>query len=169
KGGCSENEKFRLKFALAGEDAEACFCFRDAMNHFVGANIFAEALEKSAGDPAIAFGPRERAFLFGFARRKIVDASPGGSISGERAVIVAAGIVHVPVHETGIAALLLQPIGKRDTIQFLILGGAAEFERDRELAGCVELCEKIFKTLKLFALFLREADGRLDAVLPTAV
>ena len=68
-----------------------------------------------------------------------------------------------------IAALLLEPIGKRETIQVLILGGAAEFERDRELAGGAEFCEKIFETLKLFAVFLREADGRLDAVLPAAV
>ena len=158
-----------MKFGVAGEDADAAFCFGDAMDHLIRADIFADAFEKAARDPAVAFGPGERAFFFGFAGGEIVDAGPGGGVFGERAVIVAAGVVHVPVHEARIAALLLEPVGKREAIQILILCGAAEFERDREFAAGAEFCEEIFEMLKLVAIFLREADGGLEAVLPAAV
>ena len=47
---------------------------------------------------------------------EIVDAGPGGRVFGQRAVIVAAGVVHVPVHERGIDILLAEPLGKRDAI-----------------------------------------------------
>ena len=65
--------------------------------------------------------------------------------------------------------MLLKPAGKGEAIQILKLGGAPEFERDREFAACAELCEKIFETLELVAIFLREADSRLDALLPASV
>ena len=67
-----------------------------------------------------------------------MDAGPRGGVFGERALIVAAGVVHVPVHEARIAALLLEPIGKREAIQILKLGRAAEFERDRKFAAGAE-------------------------------
>src|SRR5260370_15019332 len=139
------------------------------MNNLVGADVFADAFEQAARDPAVAFGRGERALLLGFARGKIVDAGPGGGVFGERAVIVAAGVVHVPVHEARIAALLLEPIGKREAVQVLEFGRTAEFERDCEFIAGTEFCEKIFEALKLVAIFLREADGGLKAVLPAAV
>src|SRR5580765_7629101 len=131
--GRGEDEKFRLKFGVAGEDAEAPFRFHNAMSHFVGANIFSDALEKAAGNPTVSLGPGERAFLLSLTRRKIVDAGPGGSVFRKRAVIVAAGVIHVPVHKTRITALLLKPVGKGEAIQILELEGAPKFERNCKL------------------------------------
>ena len=101
-----------MKFGVAGKDAEAAFCFDDAMHHLVGADIFADAFKKAASDPAVAFRPGERAFLFGFAGGERVDAGPGGGVFGERAVVVAAGVVHVPVNKRRVEILLVKPIGE---------------------------------------------------------
>ena len=68
-----------------------------------------------------------------------------------------------------VAALLLEPIGKREAVKILKLGRAAEFERNGEFAAGAEFGEEIFEMLELVAIFLREADGGLDAVLPAAV
>ena len=40
---------------------------RDAADHLICADVFADAFEEAAGDPAVAFGPGERAFFFLFA------------------------------------------------------------------------------------------------------
>ena len=88
-----------MKFGVAGEDADAAFCFDDAMHHLVGADMFPNAFEEAASDPAVAIRPGERTFFLGFAGGKIVDAGPSGGVFGERAVIVAAGVIHIPVHE----------------------------------------------------------------------
>src|SRR5580692_486669 len=169
KSGCGENYEIGQKSGVAGEDADAAFCFRDAMDHLIDTDVFADPFQKAAGDPAIAFGPSERAFFFHFAGREIVDAGPGGSVPGECAVIVAAGVVHVPVDEPRIRTLLLEPIGEREAVQILKLCRAAEFEWDRECAAGAEVCEEIFKVLELVAIFLREADGGFETFLPTAV
>src|SRR5580692_3881808 len=164
-----EDYEFGLEFGVAGENADAAFGFGDAVDHLICADVFAYSFEETSRDPAVSFGPGERAFFFGFAGREIVDSSPGGGVFGERAVVVAAGVVHVPVHEARIAALLLEPIGKRKTIQILMLCGAAEIERNCEFAAGAEFCEKIFEMLKLVAIFLGEADGGFEAVLPAPV
>src|SRR5580658_5860155 len=169
KCGRGENYEVGLEFGVARENVYATFCFGDAMDHLIGADVFADAFEEAARDPAVAFGPSERAFFFGFARGKIVDARPGGGVFGERAVIVAAGVVHIPVDQTRIAALLLEPIGKREAIQILELRGTAELERDSEFAARTEFCEEILEMLELVAVFLCEANGRLDAILPAAI
>ena len=169
KCGGGEDYEFGLEFSVAGEDADAAFCFRDAMDHLIGADIFTNAFEEAPSDPPVAFGPGERSFFFGFPRREIVDAGPRGSVLGERAIVVAADVVHVPVDEARVAALLPKPIGERETIQILIFGGAAEFERDCEFAAGAKFGEEIFKMLKLVAVFLREADGGLEAILPATV
>jgi hypothetical protein len=63
ESGRGKDEKFGLKFGAAGEDAEAPFRFHNAMDHFIGANIFSDAFEKAARNPAVSLGPGERAFL----------------------------------------------------------------------------------------------------------
>jgi len=65
--------------------------------------------------------------------------------------------------------LLLEPIGEREAIQFLELCGAAEFERDCEFAAGAEFAEEILKMLKLVAIFLSQANGGFEAVLPSAL
>jgi len=77
----------------------------------VGANVCSDAFEETAGNPAVAFGPGERAFFFGFTGRKIVNSGPGRSVARERAVVVAASVVCVPVERRSLA-LLAEPIGK---------------------------------------------------------
>ena len=74
------------------------------------ADIFADAFEETASDPAVAFGPGDGAFFFGFAGREIVDAGPGGGIFRERTVVVTAGVIHVPIHQARVARLLLEPV-----------------------------------------------------------
>ncbi len=46
-----------------------------------------------------------------------MNAGPGGSVARERAIIIAAGVVHVPVEQARIEALLAEPIGERDAIE----------------------------------------------------
>jgi len=87
----------------------------------------------------------------------------------ERAVIVAAGVVHVPVQKTGVEALLTEPIGERDAVQILKLRGEPEFKRDGERSALAKFTEEIIEALKLVAVFRCEADGGLDAFLPAAV
>ena len=87
-----------MKFGLSGKDAEAAFYLRNAVDHLIGANVFADSLEKAPRDPTVAFGPGERTFFFGFAGGKIMNASPGGCVFRERAVVVASSVIHIPVH-----------------------------------------------------------------------
>ena len=47
-------------------------------------------------DPAVALRPGQRALLVVLARREIVKPGPGGHVGRQRAVVVAAGVVHVP-------------------------------------------------------------------------
>src|SRR5260370_13618494 len=98
-----------------------------------------------------------------------MNAGGGGSAAGERYVIVAAGVIHVPVQEAGIEALLTEPIGKRDAVQILKLRGKSELERYGERTGLAKFGEEIFEALKLIAVFRGEADGGLDALLPAGV
>src|SRR5690348_1468539 len=79
----SKNDKVRLVFRVACENADAAICRSDAMNHRAGANIPANPLQEAASDPTVSFGPRERALLFRFPRREIMDTGPRGSIFGE--------------------------------------------------------------------------------------
>src|SRR5271170_2179032 len=46
---------------------------------------------------------------------------------------------------------------------------AAEFERNCELTAGPEFCKKIFEMLKLIAIFLCQAHGRFETVLPASV
>src|SRR4029077_11676741 len=85
ESGSGEDDEFGLELGVAGEDAGAAARLRDAMNHLAGADIGADTFEEAASDPAVAFGPGERAFFLGLARRKIMDAGPRGSVTGERA------------------------------------------------------------------------------------
>ena len=119
EGGRGEDDEFGLKLGVAGEDADAAARLGDAVDHLAGADVCADAFEEAASNPAVAFGPGERAFFLGLAGRKIVNAGPGGSAARERAVIVAAGVVHIPVQQAGIETALAKPAGKRDAIEIL--------------------------------------------------
>ncbi len=99
KGGSGEDDEFGLKFRIAGEDAGAAARLGDATHHLAGANVCADVFEEATGDPAVAFRPGERAIFFGLAGRKIVNAGPCGGIARERAVVVAASVIHVPVQK----------------------------------------------------------------------
>ncbi len=169
ESGRGKDHEFGLKFSVAGEDACGAARLRDAVHHLAGADVSADAFEEAAGDPAVAFRPGEWAFFIELAGRKIMNAGPSGSAARERAVIVAAGVVHVPVQEAGIEALLAEPIGKRDAVQILKLRGEPELERHGERTGLAKFAEEIFEALKLIAVFGCKADSWLDAVLPTAV
>src|SRR6266478_6394085 len=108
--GRGEDDEFGLEFGVAGKDACATASLRDAVDHLSRANVCAETLEEAARDPAIAFGPGERAFFLGLTGRKIMDTGPSGSVACESAVIVAASVVHVPMEKAGVKALLTKPI-----------------------------------------------------------
>src|SRR5260370_16970686 len=98
-----------------------------------------------------------------------MNAGPGGSAARERSVIVVAGVIHVPVQEAGIEALLTEPIGKRDAVQILKLRGKSELERHGERTGLAKFGEEIFEALKLIAVFRGEPDAALHALLPPPV
>src|SRR5450631_202331 len=97
---------------------------RDSVHYRAGLNVAAQLLEQLLRDPAVAFGPRERSFFFGVARCEIVDAGPGGGVTGQRAVVVTAGVVDVPTKRGGVEAFADQPIRHRDTVQRRWLGAA---------------------------------------------
>src|SRR6266700_7949095 len=121
KRGGGENDKFGLKLSFAGKDADATARLRDLVHHLTSANVLADALEEAPGNPAVAFGPCERAFFLGLAGREIMDSGPRGSVARERAVIVAAGGVQVPMQESRIKALLAKPIEKGEAVEVLKL------------------------------------------------
>src|SRR2546427_5270639 len=51
------------------------------------------------------------------ARGEVVDAGPGRNFGRQRAVIVAAGVIHIPVQVRGIEALLAQPLRHGDLVE----------------------------------------------------
>src|SRR6266567_523262 len=169
KRGGGENDKFGLKLSFAGEDADTAAGLCDLVHHLTSANVLADALKEAPGDPAVAFGPGERAFFLRLAGREIMDSGPGRSGARERAVIVATGVVHVPMQETRIKALLAEPIGKREAVEGMKLRREPEFKRDGKRSALPKIVEKIFKALKLIAVCLFKAHGRLDTFLPAAV
>src|ERR1700740_25980 len=57
KGGGGKENEFRLKLRVAGENAPAATRGLDAVHHLAGSNVLSHALEKTPGDPAVAFGP----------------------------------------------------------------------------------------------------------------
>ena len=81
KRGGRENDKFGLKLSFAGEDADTAAGLCDLVHHLTSANVLADALKEAAGDPAVAFGPCERAFFLGLAGREIMDSGPSGSVA----------------------------------------------------------------------------------------
>src|SRR5260370_7298865 len=83
--------------------------------------------------------------------------------------IVGGGVVHVPVQQARIETLLAEPIGKRDAVQILKFRREPELERDGERSTLAKFSEKIFQASKLIAVFRREADSALNALLPAAV
>jgi len=98
-----------------------------------------------------------------------MNAGPGGRVFGERAVVVAAGVVHIPVHKRRVEILIAEPVGEGD---FVESGGflcAAEFERDGEFAGFSVGGEDFFEALKLFAIGGLETDRGFNALLPAPV
>ena len=117
--GRGKDDEFGLEFDVARKNACATARLCDAVHHLAGANICANAFEEAAGNPAIAFGPGERAFFLRLAGREIMDAGPGGSVAREGSVIVAASVVHVPMEKAGVETLLTQPIGEREAIEVL--------------------------------------------------
>jgi hypothetical protein len=73
------------------------------------------------------------------------------------------------MQETRIKGLLAEPIGKREAVEALKLRREPELKRDGKRSALPKIIEKIFKALKLIAVCLLEAHGRLDAFLPAAV
>src|SRR5271154_1208365 len=98
-----------------------------------------------------------------------MNSCPRGRVFGQRTVIIAAGGVYVPIQERRIEVLLVKPVGEGDAIQIGEAARAAEFERDGEIAATSIFREKVFQALELFAIFRFQSDGRLDALLPTAI
>src|SRR5258707_9448896 len=105
----------------------------DSVHYRAGLNVAAQLLEQLLRDPAVAFGPSERSFFFGVARCEIVDAGPCGGVTGERAVVVTAGVVDVPTKRGGVEAFGGEPVRHRDAVQRRGLGAA--LHGNGELAG----------------------------------
>src|SRR5260370_18866375 len=88
KCGGGKNNEFGLKLGVAGEDACAAAGLRNAVHYLAGADVAADALEETAGDPAVAFGPCEGALFLGLPGRKIKKARPSPRVGREGARVV---------------------------------------------------------------------------------
>src|SRR6202007_215985 len=64
EGGRGKDDEFRLKLRVARENARAATRRLDAVDRLAGSNVLSHALEKTPGDPAVAFGPGEGTFFF---------------------------------------------------------------------------------------------------------
>src|SRR5215472_764870 len=98
-----------------------------------------------------------------------MNSGPRGRVGGQRAVIIAACVVHVPEEGPRIEALQAEPVCERNAVQGFIFRGASKLQGNSKGAAFAELGEQVFEPLKLVAVFLRETDSRLDTILPAAV
>src|ERR1039458_5212667 len=140
---------------------------RDSVDNRAGLDVTAQLLDQLLRDPAVAFGPSERSFFLRVARCEIVDAGPGGSVLGQRAVIVAAGVVYVPAQRTRGETLGGEPVRHRNMVQRGGLGAA--LHGDGEFARGAELVDLFVEAAILIAVVRGCAQFRLDAFLPATV
>src|SRR5260370_16691467 len=101
ESGRGKNDELGLKLGFAGENAGAAAVLRDAVHHLAGADVSADELEEAARDPAVAFGPGERAFFLGFAGRKKMNAGPGGRVARPRPLLAPPRVIHFPLQPAG--------------------------------------------------------------------
>ena len=115
---------------------------------------------RRAGDPAVAFRPRQRTFFLRIARGEIMDARPRRRVFRQRAIIVAAGVVDVPVQRRRIETLLRKPIGHGHAIERRWFRAA--LHRNGELAGGAKLGDLLLKAaiLRAIALASRHPPAR---------
>src|SRR3989475_4687183 len=90
------------------------------------------------------------------ARGEVVDAGPGRNCGRQRAVIVAAGVIHIPVQVRGIEALLAEPLRHRDLVERR--GPGSQVDGNGELGRGVELLYVLFKLAVLPPIRCRRAD-----------
>src|SRR2546427_4970884 len=90
------------------------------------------------------------------ARGEVVDAGPGRNCGRQRAVIVAAGVIHIPVQVWGIETLLAQPLRHGDLVQRR--GPGAQVDGNGELGPSAKLLHVLFKLAVLPPIRSRSAD-----------
>src|SRR5258708_7234564 len=117
KSGRGKYQTFATVFCVPRKDAKGIGVALYTMDHLVRTCKFSYTLQQLPCDPPVSFRPGERAFLLLLARRKIVNAGPGGSVRRHRAVVIAACVVHVPEQRLGIESVLREPVGKRNIVK----------------------------------------------------
>ena len=130
---------------------------------------------------AIALGPGHDARGVGIgrdavARRKVVQAGPGGDLRGDGAVIVAAAVIRVPGQTRGIPALTAQILGKADQVEAAPFGvGGAVLHGNGENRPAVP-AGRVLHALRrgeerreLCLIANRGAHRRDEAFLPAAI
>src|SRR5215472_2399125 len=138
------------------------------MHHLAGADEFPQAFEQAAHNPAVTFGPGQRAFFFWFARGEILNPCPSGGLIGGSAVVVPATVIHVPVQNPRIHALITKPLGKRYLVEISGAVGETNIHWHREFAGCAMGVDLFLKLPKLIAVLCAQPDGRLNSILPSS-
>src|SRR4030095_12410072 len=92
-----------------------------------------DPIEQAIGDPAVAFGPGERADLVWFAAGEVMQAGPRRDRVGARAIIVPARVVDRPPQPWRIEPLIAQPLGHARAVERR--RPHTERHRDGELPG----------------------------------
>ena len=98
-----------------------------------------------------------------------MNAGPGGGVFGQGAVIVAAGVVDVPVEVGRIEGLAAEPVGDGDAVESRVGRCGGTRHGDGELARGAGFGHAPLETAILFVIAARGGDLRLDAVLPFPV
>src|SRR5580658_8600643 len=86
-----------LKFRVAGKYAHFIFGLCNPMDQLAGSNMISDNLKQTTRNPTVAFGPCQRALLLLFTRSEVVNTRPGRRVFGQRAIIIPAGVIHVPL------------------------------------------------------------------------
>src|SRR5215467_665915 len=139
------------------------------MHHLAGADEFPQAFEQAAHNPAVTFGPGQRAFFFWFARGEILNPCPSRGLIGGSAVVVPATVIHVPVQNPRIHALAAKPVGKRYLVETSGTVGETNIHWHSEFAGCAIGVDLFLKPPKLIAVLCAQPDRRLYSILPSSV
>src|SRR5579871_2615145 len=106
-----------------------------------------------------------------------MNARPGGGVGCERAIVVAAGIVHIPEERFGIESLLGEPIAKREAVERDTpaaalgppIGAYSQFHGHGKDAALAKIMDQVGKTAELRFVFGTQARLRLDALLPASI
>src|SRR5262245_31086703 len=98
-----------------------------------------------------------------------MEPGPRRDVRGQRAIVVAARVVHIPEQRLRIETVLCEPGGERQPIERFIFVRQAIVEWYRETPGRSQRGSHLAEPAELVAVNSRQPDRRFDPFLPSPV